>query len=110
MQIEQLLTYTNLIVVGVIVVVIEATKKVGKPLKFADNKAFRAILPLLPLILGAVAGFIPGAIQFAPAPEGQAMPELTTGLRVMIGVFLGGMSGQLWKVIKTKLDLVTGKL
>lgn len=97
----QILAWQHLAVMGAAMAVIEALKAtlkaVGLPKE--TSKIVHTILPWLPIILCGVAGFIPNAIQ---ANE--------VGLRVVLGVMLGGVSGQAWKIVKTKVELLAGKV
>ena len=54
------------------------------------------ILPILPVILGAISGFL---FKTYPYPQGLS----TTGGRVIFGLVAGLMSGLLYRVIKSLL-------
>jgi hypothetical protein len=69
--------------------------------KVKEGKVLHMILPYLPMVLGVVAVFIPGVFEPASAP---------TGMKIMIGLALGGVTGQVWKVLKSKLEVIQGKI
>lgn len=114
-SLDQILTWQHLAVMGAAMAVIEALKAtlaaVGVP---KTNKVMHILLPWLPIILCGVAGLVPGVIQVEVAPEAaeavaDAAQSSQIGLRVVVGVMLGGLSGQAWKIIKTKVELLKGK-
>ena len=99
MELEQILNYQNLVVIIAIMGVIEVLKKILEAFKVMDSKPVSIILPLLPVVFGAVAGVIPSVIT---GP--------TVAFRMTIGIALGGLGGQVWKIVHTKLQLLEGKL
>jgi len=116
-SLDQILVWQHLVVMGAAMAIIEALKasmaKLG--MKKETSKVVHTILPWLPIVLCGVAGLIPGVIQVAAAPEAaeaavDAVQTSQIGLRVVVGVMLGGLSGQTWKIIKTKLELLKGKV
>ena len=92
------LSYNNLIVMIVVMAIIEALKRTLDAFKILSKKPIQILLPYLPLVLGGIAGFVPGAIQ------GDSI-----GVKILTGVACGAVSGQVWKILKTKIDLLKGK-
>jgi len=99
MSIDQLLVYQHMVAIVAFMAILEVLKGTLKMVKVLDKKITQVVLPYLPLVFGAVTAFVPGVIQ---------AKEL--GLKIFIGVALGGLSGQVWKIVKTKVDLLKGKL
>jgi hypothetical protein len=99
MGLDQLLSYEHAGVALAISGVIGALKLTLKQFGVNDHKVFNALKPWLPLALGAIAALVPGAIQ---ADE--------MGMKMIVGVAIGGISGQVWKVVDTNVKLVKGKL
>ena len=97
--ISQIMSLQNLVVIFVIQGLLEATKAVLKGMKVLNTKPVQIILPYSSMLLGAIAAIIPGAL-LAP----------TIGARIMMGVALGAIGGQVWKIFKTKLDVLKGKI
>lgn len=124
MSLDMILSENSLYVMAAIAGIVEALKLALKRGGIMENKVVQALLPLIPLALGAVAAFIPGAL---PVPETAAVAQAATqaasatiahvpseavqvGPRLVSGLVLGAMSGHGYKVVKTNLDLVRGKL
>jgi hypothetical protein len=94
-----LLTLKNLIVIIAIQGLTEALKATVNLFNSRHAKWFEIILTYLPMFLGAVIAFVPNILNFP-----------TLGERIVLGVALGAIGGQVWKILKTKLDLLKGKL
>lgn len=94
-----IMTYSNVIVIIAIQGLLEALKATLVKINFRSKKPIEILMPYLPMILGALAAFIPNLL---------APPEL--GTRIILGVALGAIGGQVWKIFKTKIDLLKGKL
>jgi len=99
MSLDQLLSYQHIVVIVAIMGFIEVLKGTLALVKVIDKKPTQIILPYLPLVLGSATAFVPSVIQ----ADGL-------WLRLFIGIALGGMSGQVWKIVKTNVDLLKGKL
>ena len=99
LSLEQILNYQHLIIIIAIMGVLEAIKVTLRVLKIRKHKAIEIIMPYMPMIFGCGVAFIPGAITAD-----------TLGFRLMIGVAMGALGGQVWKIVKTKLDLLKGRL
>jgi len=99
LALDSLLNLHNLYLMIASMGIIEGLKKTFDIFKKKNMKAFQTMLPWLPLLLCGGASFIPGVIEAD-----------TTGLRVTIGIACGSMSGQVWKIVSTKVDLLKGKL
>lgn len=97
--VNEVVTLQNLIVILVIQGVLEAIKATLNKLKILNTKGVQIILPYSPMLLGAAIAFIPGALVAE-----------TLGARIMLGVALGAIGGQVWKIFKTKLDVLKGKV
>ena len=99
MTFEQLLSYQHLVVAIAISGLMTSIKVTLNKVGVLEKTITQAILPYGPMALGAVSGLIPGVIQAD-----------TMGLRVCIGLALGAISGQVWKILKTKLSALKGEL
>jgi hypothetical protein len=98
---DQMLSFRNLCIMIAIVGVIEALKTAVEHTKAAESKVWHMILPWLPLVLGVGVSFIPTIVHPADAP---------TGMKVIIGLVLGALSGQVWKIVKSKIEVLQGKV
>jgi len=99
LDLSPLLSFNNLIVIITIQTVLSLIKAtLDKVIHVRHSKIVEILLPYLPLIFGGLSGFIP---DYLDAVNLQS--------RIMLGVALGALSGQIWKILKTKLDLLKGK-
>lgn len=98
-QVSQMLTLQNLIVIVAIQGLLEATKAVLTKFDVLKIKPIQILLPYSPMLLGVASAFIPGALLAD-----------TMGARIMLGIALGAIGGQVWKIFKTKLDVLKGKI
>ena len=89
-----ILGYQNVIFMLVVIAIISAIKKTTKVYKIDKKKFVLAIVPWLPILLGLGLSFVPGAIEGA-----------STQGKIITGIALGGISGQIWKIVRTKLEL-----
>jgi hypothetical protein len=97
-DISKIVTANNLIIVLGVMGVIQALKTTLSKLNYLDNVVTKAIMPWLPLVLGGASGFIPGLTD---------AKNLSSA--IIMGVALGAVSGQVWKIFKTKLEILGGK-
>jgi len=97
--VSQVVTLQNLVVILVIQGVLEAIKATLRKLKVLDKKGIQIILPYSPMLLGAAIAFIPGALVAD-----------SLGARIMLGVALGAIGGQVWKIFHTKISVLKGKV
>ena len=111
LSLDQILAWQHLAVVGAAMGILEALKATlkGIGLPKDQSKIVHAILPWLPLVLCASLCAIPGVVQFKIITDSIAT-EPQIGLRLVFGVMLGALSGQLWKIVKTKLELLRGDI
>lgn len=110
-SLDQILVWQHLVVMGAAMGIIEALKaslsKLGLPKQ--TSKVVHTILPWLPLLLCMGFCAIPGVVQLQVAvADGLVEPQI--GLRLVFGLMLGALSGQVWKIIKTKVELLKGKV
>lgn len=99
MTLEQLLSYQHLVVAIVISGLMTSFKITLNKVGVLEKTVTQAILPYGPMALGAVSGLIPGVIQAD-----------TMGFSICVGLALGAISGQVWKILKTKLSAIKGEL
>ena len=97
-DVKQILTVNNLVVILGVMGIIQALKTTLSKLNHLDNVVTKAIMPWLPLVLGAASGFVPGLIDAKSLSHALVM-----------GVALGAVSGQVWKIFKTKLEILGEK-
>jgi len=98
---DQMLSFRNLCIMIAIVAVIEALKTAVEHTKAAESKVWHMILPWLPLVLGVCVSLIPTIVHPADAP---------IGMKIIIGLVLGALSGQIWKIVKSKIEVLQGKI
>lgn len=98
MDLDQLFSYQHAGVAVGISAIIMALKKTLTAFGFKEAKFTEVILSWMPLLLGAAAGAIPGVILGS-----------TLGIRMFVGIALGGISGQAWKMLNSGLKLRNGK-
>lgn len=96
MDFEKILTVGNLALSIGIMGIIQALKITLTKLKVADSLYATIAIPWLPLVLGAIAGL-----------SGIVGSDMKNG--VVLGITVGAMSGQVWKILKTKIDILAKK-
>jgi hypothetical protein len=99
-SLDALMTVNNLVLVIAIQVLLGAVKVTLEKLKLLKKLPVEIILPYMPMLLGVAAAFIPGVIDAA-----------NLGTKIVFGLAIGGISGQVWKSVwKNSSDLLKGKL
>ena len=99
-SLDDLMTLNNLVLVVAIQVLLGAVKITLEKLKLLKKLPIEILLPYMPMLLGMGAAFIPGVIDAA-----------NLGTRIIFGLAIGGISGQVWKAVwKNSGDLLKGRL
>ncbi|HEC72023.1 MAG: hypothetical protein ACTSW7_01125 [Candidatus Thorarchaeota archaeon] len=99
-SLNDLITLSNLVLIIAIQVVLGAVKVTLEKLKLLKKLPVEILLPYAPMLMGMAAAFIPGVIDAA-----------NLGTKIVFGVAIGGISGQIWKAVwKNSGDLLDGKL
>jgi hypothetical protein len=95
-----LLTIKNLVLIIAIQVLIGLIKTTLDKFKLLKKMVVEIVLPYAPILMGVGAAFIPGVIDAADL-----------GTRIIFGIAIGGISGQVWKAVYKNLsDFLKGKL
>jgi len=106
MSFDALLIWQHFALMGAVAVLLQIIKKTLDAVGVKKtSKPVHILLPYLPMVLCAVAAWIPGVI-LAQVPEGT--PEPTIGLKIVVGILLGGFVGQVWKAFKSKFEVLQG--
>lgn len=101
-ELSALWSVENFSMMGLIGLLMQFFKKTLEKLKVdKDGSVLHILMPYLPVLLGAACAFVPDLIQ--PV----AMP---IGAKIFMGGLMGGMSGQGFKIIKSKFEVVQGKV
>lgn len=98
---DYILSFRNLCIMVAISVLMEAFKRTLEIANVKEGKTVHMVMPYLPLALGIAAVFIPGVFEPAGAP---------IGMKIVIGLALGGVTGQVWKILKSKLEVIQDKV
>lgn len=95
-----LLTIKNLVLIISIQVLLGIIKTTLNKFKLLKNIVVEIVLPYIPILMGVGAALIPNIIDAADL-----------GSRIIFGIAIGGISGQVWKAVwKNSNDLLKGKL